>query len=62
MWHDLSAALALLLVFEGIMPFAHPAGLRRTLAALAELSDSQLRGAGLASMLLGLLLLYVINH
>lgn len=62
MWHDFSAALALLLVLEGIMPFVHPAGLRRTLATLAELSDSQLRGAGLASMLLGLLLLYIVNH
>jgi hypothetical protein len=60
-WHDLGVALALLLVLEGVFPFLSPAGLRRTLAALSELNDNQLRFAGLSSMLLGLLLLYFIN-
>lgn len=58
MWRDLAAALALMLVLEGILPFLNPAGLRRLLAALGELRDAQLRIAGLTSMLLGLLLLY----
>jgi hypothetical protein len=58
MWRDLAAALALMLVLEGILPFVNPAGLRRMLGVLGELSDSQLRVAGLSSMLLGLLLLY----
>ncbi len=60
-WHDLGAALALLLVVEGILPFLNPAALRRMLAAVSELSDAQLRFAGLSSMLAGLLLLYFIN-
>ena len=57
-WQDLWAAVALLLVIEGILPFLNPAGLRRTLAVMSELSDAQLRIGGAASMLVGLLLLY----
>jgi uncharacterized protein len=58
LWNDLLAALALLLVIEGLMPFLNPAGLRRALIQVATLPDSVLRGVGLASMLLGLLLLW----
>lgn len=54
---DLLAAFALLLVIEGILPFVNPSGLKRTLARLAEVGDRELRVAGLASMLVGLLLL-----
>lgn len=62
MWHDLTVALALFLVLEGIFPFVSPAGLRRALAALSEMRDTQLRFAGLTSMLLGLVLLYIVNR
>jgi hypothetical protein len=51
----------LLLIVEGILPFLNPAGLRRALLALAQLSDPQLRFAGLTSMLLGVLLLYILR-
>lgn len=61
MWHDLTVALALLLVLEGVFPFINPAGMRRALAAISELRDAQLRFAGLTSMLLGLALLYIVN-
>lgn len=61
-WHDLLVAFALLLVIEGILPFLNPAGLRRTMLMLSELSDRQLRTAGVASMLIGVLMLYVINR
>lgn len=60
-WHDLGVTVALLLVLEGIFPFLNPPGLRRALLALSELSDQQLRFAGLTSMLIGLALLYIIN-
>lgn len=60
-WHDFAAAIALLLVVEGILPFLNPRGLRDTLRKIGELTDQQLRVAGLASMLLGLLLLYLIK-
>jgi uncharacterized protein YjeT (DUF2065 family) len=58
---ELWLALALLLVIEGIPPFLSPQSLRRALLSLAELSDAQLRFAGLTSMLIGLVLLYVVH-
>lgn len=61
-WRDLGAAIALLLVIEGIVPFLNPAGLRRTLQTLMNLTDHQLRIAGTISMLAGLILLYVVNR
>jgi uncharacterized protein len=62
MWHDLSIALALLLIVEGVLPFLSPEGLRKMLVAIHQLSDSQLRFAGLTSMLIGVVLLYVFNY
>jgi uncharacterized protein YjeT (DUF2065 family) len=62
MWHDLWIALALMLIVEGVFPFLSPEGLRKVLAAIHEMSDAQLRFAGLTSMLLGVVLLYVINR
>jgi uncharacterized protein len=62
MWHDLSIALALLLIVEGVLPFLSPEGLRKMLVAIHQLSDSQLRFAGLTSMLVGVVLLYVFNY
>ena len=61
MWKELWVAMALLLVVEGILPFANPAGLRRMLAAMTQLSDTQLRFAGVTSMLLGVVLLYILR-
>ncbi len=60
-WNDLLAALALWLVLEGLLPFLNPAGLRRTFAAMLELSDRALRGIGLASIVAGLLLLQLVR-
>jgi uncharacterized protein YjeT (DUF2065 family) len=61
MWHDLLVAIALLFVIEGVWPFLSPAGLRRALLMMAEQNDRSLRGAGLASMLAGVVLLYLVN-
>lgn len=61
-WHDLGAALALALVLEGILPFANPAGVRRAFALIEQMSDAQLRAAGLSAMLIGLLLLFLVNR
>ncbi len=62
MWHDLWIALALMLIVEGVFPFLSPDRLRKALAAIHEMSDSQLRFVGLTSMLLGVVLLYIINR
>ena len=59
MWGNLLDAFALLLVLEGIMPFLSPSSVRRLVARLNELGDGALRIAGLASMLVGVVLLYL---
>ncbi len=58
---DLWAALALVLVLEGLMPFLSPRGYRETVKKLAEIPDRQLRIFGLASMLLGVAFLYLVR-
>ena len=59
MWSGLLDAVALLLVLEGIVPFLSPSSLRRLLARLNELGDNSLRVVGLASMLAGVVILYL---
>ena len=60
-WTDLLAALALVLVIEGIMPFLSPASMRRMMASVSQLDDRTLRISGLVSMVAGLLLLYIVR-
>jgi len=60
-WNDLFSACALYLVLEGLLPFVSPASWRRGLEMIAQLSDGQLRGFGLASIGAGLLLLLVVR-
>lgn len=62
MTDNLLAAVALMLVIEGLLPFLLPGAWRDTFRRLVELSDGQLRFIGLASMLAGLLLLYLARH
>ncbi len=61
MGKELAIALALLLILEGMLPFLSPSALRRALLALQDISDRQLRIIGLASMLAGIVLLYIVN-
>jgi uncharacterized protein YjeT (DUF2065 family) len=56
-WPDLLAALAIFLVLEGIVPFLDPARMKRALLQLLQVPDSQLRIAGLGSIVVGLALL-----
>jgi uncharacterized protein len=57
-WEDLLAALALVFVIEGMLPFLSPQSLRRMLVSVAQMDDRILRITGLVSMACGLLLLY----
>jgi len=52
------AALGLMLVLEGIMPFLFPASWRETMLKVSQLHDGQARFIGLTLMLSGLLLIY----
>lgn len=54
-------ALALMLVFEGLFPLLSPQGWRRTFERLLTMQDGQLRFFGLASILLGLGLLWLVT-
>jgi uncharacterized protein YjeT (DUF2065 family) len=49
-------ALGLMLVLEGLLPFLSPATWRDMFRRILAFTDSQLRFAGLASMLAGLAL------
>ena len=55
----LLGALALMLVFEGLLPFVSPSAWRQMFERATQLSDGQLRFIGLSSMLAGLLLLAI---
>ena len=61
MWHDLWVALALIPVIAGIWPFVDPGGMRKALLQVAEQHNRTLRYAGLAAMLCGVALLYLVN-
>ena len=58
---DLLAALGLLLVLEGIAPFLNPQGVKRAFARLVEVRDRELRIAGLGSMLVGVIILFLVR-
>ena len=53
----LISAFALMLVLEGLLPFAAPAAWRKTMLRVASLVDGQIRFIGLTSILVGLILL-----
>ncbi len=58
----LLTAVALMLVFEGILPFLAPGMWRETFRRLTEMSDGQIRFIGLTSMLGGLILLFFVRN
>lgn len=47
------AAFALVLIVEGLLPFAAPRLWRETFQRLTELSDGQIRFVGLTALVLG---------
>jgi uncharacterized protein YjeT (DUF2065 family) len=50
------AALALMLVFEGVVPLCAPAAWRATFQRITRWADGQIRFAGLMSVVIGALL------
>ncbi len=55
----LLGAFALMLVFEGLLPFLSPERWRSLFERATKMSDGQIRFFGLTSMVIGLLLLFV---
>ena len=50
-------ALALMLIFEGVLPFIAPNLWRDTFRKITQMTDGQIRFVGLSSMIVGLLIL-----
>lgn len=57
--NEFLAAIALMLVIEGILPFLSPASLRAVMLQIVRMDDRSLRITGLVSMICGLFLLYL---
>lgn len=60
-WQDLFAAIALVLVIEGILPFLSPQSLRAAYSMAAKMDDKSIRIMGSVSMAFGLALLLFIR-
>ena len=58
----IAAGIALMLVFEGILPFVAPRLWRETFRKALELTDGQLRFMGMVSMIAGVVLLFVFRR
>ena len=54
-------ALGLVLVIEGVFPFASPTGWRRMFTQILQLRDGQIRFCALLSMLTGGLVLLLLS-
>lgn len=54
-------ALALVLIFEGLLPFLAPGAWRRVFSEMLKLSDGQIRFFGLCSLCSGLLLWWALT-
>ena len=61
MWKEGLIALCLVFVIEGIMPFVSPGQWRQALLLLIQMDDRKIRIMGLASMLIGTALLYLVR-
>ena len=59
MWESIIPALALVLVFEGMLPFMSPEKWRQAMSQASQLPDNVLRGMGFFSMLAGVIILYL---
>ncbi len=62
MQDSLLAALALVLVVEGMLPLFAPRAWRESFRRLLELTDGQLRFIGLAAIVLGLVGYWFVAH
>lgn len=62
MYQDFLAAMALVLVIEGMLPFLKPEAWRRTIGRIAGQPNNALRLMGLMSMLMGVALLYAVRQ
>ena len=60
-WSDLLTAFALVLVIEGLLPFANPKSAQRLYQQLSATPIEFLRRVGQISIVVGLLILYLVR-
>ena len=60
-WTELLTAFALVLIIEGLLPFASPSRYRQMVAQLVMLGDNHIRTVGLVIIVIGLVLLYIVR-
>lgn len=60
-WTEILTAVALVLIIEGLLPFASPGRYRQMVAEMVRLSDNHIRSVGLIIIIVGLVLLYVVR-
>jgi len=58
---DLLTALALVLIIEGLLPFAAPQFWQKTMRDLSQFNPKTIRVGGIISMLAGAFLLQILN-
>ena len=58
-WTEILTALALVLVIEGLLPFASPGRYRQMVAQIVGMSDNNIRAVGLVVIVIGLALLFI---
>lgn len=60
-WQVLPVAVALVFIFEGLLPFISPNRWRAMLTMAEQMDDRVIRNVGLASMLFGVVMLYLVH-
>ena len=55
----LASAIALVLIFEGLLPFLNPGAWRRVFERALQMTDAQIRLLGLASLAIGVVVLLI---
>ena len=60
-WGDLWAAMALVLVLEGLIPFISPRGYRNMVQQIAVMPEKMIRNVGLVLIFSGLVLLFLVR-
>lgn len=61
MWQEIMIAACLMLVIEGMLPFIAPQRWRAMVQGMLSMNDQTIRRIGFASMMMGVMLLYLIN-
>lgn len=60
-WTEILTAFALVLIIEGLLPFASPGRYRQMVAQLVSLGDNHIRTVGLVIIVIGLVMLFVVR-